>query len=203
MSKDYGIDEDGNENRILFWLRLDTWHLCDSAMLFADINPDSVQWESNIFIGLKALNNKDYLCDLSNPIPFWDSELKIFQGKYDDLHRILFNPDIEHDTPHNWIERALAKKISIPWLGFAIEQGFYEKPKQLLEVEKPISDKERETLLVIFAALAKEARIDILKTSKAGEIIASMTQQLGASIGATTIETHLKKIPQALENRAN
>lgn len=67
---------------------------------------------------------------------------------------------------------------------------------------KSLVGKERETLLVIIAALAKEANIDITKTSKAGEIIASMTQQLGASIGATTIETHLKKISQALGNRA-
>ena len=70
------------------------------------------------------------------------------------------------------------------------------------KIDKPLSDKERETLLVIIAALAKEAKVDITKTSKAGELIASMTQQLGSSIGATTIETHLKKIPQALENRA-
>ena len=74
--------------------------------------------------------------------------------------------------------------------------------KDTLEtINNPLGNKERETLLVIIAALAKEAGVDITKTSKAGEIIASMTQQLGASIGATTIETHLKKIPQALENR--
>jgi hypothetical protein len=70
------------------------------------------------------------------------------------------------------------------------------------KIEKPISDKERETLLVIIAALAKEAKIDISKTSKAGVLIAAITQQLGAPIGATTIETHLKKISQALESRA-
>ena len=63
-------------------------------------------------------------------------------------------------------------------------------------------DKERETLLVIIAALAKEAKIDITKPSSAGERIANLTQIIGVSIGATTIETHLKKIKNALENRA-
>ena len=65
-----------------------------------------------------------------------------------------------------------------------------------------LNGRERETLLIVIAALAKEAKIDITKTSKTGELIASFTQQLGANIGATTIETHLKKIPQALQSRA-
>lgn len=65
-----------------------------------------------------------------------------------------------------------------------------------------LNGSERETLLVIIAALAKEANVDIAKTSKTGVHIENMTQLIGARIGATTIETHLKKIPQALENRA-
>ena len=70
------------------------------------------------------------------------------------------------------------------------------------KIDKPLSDKERETLLVIIAALAKEAKVDITKISKAGDNIADMTQKMGVDIGATTIETHLKKIPQALQSRA-
>lgn len=65
-----------------------------------------------------------------------------------------------------------------------------------------LNGSERETLLIIIAALAKEAKIDISKISKTGDLIAVMTQQLGTPIGATTIETHLKKIPLALESRA-
>lgn len=68
--------------------------------------------------------------------------------------------------------------------------------------EKPLSNTERDTLLVIIAALAKEAKVDIEKTSKTGELIANMTQLIGTPIGATTIETHLKKINQALASRA-
>jgi len=67
---------------------------------------------------------------------------------------------------------------------------------------KPLLNIERETLLIIIAALAKEAKVDIVKTSKAGDLIANMTQLIGAPIGATTIETHLKKINQALQKRA-
>jgi len=47
VSNIYDVDEAGNENRILYWLRLDSWHLCDAAMLFADINPDSMNMVKN------------------------------------------------------------------------------------------------------------------------------------------------------------
>lgn len=66
---------------------------------------------------------------------------------------------------------------------------------------KPLNNIERETLLVVIAALAKEAGLDIEKVSKTGVLIANMTQLIGVPVGATTIETLLKKIPQALENR--
>ena len=69
-------------------------------------------------------------------------------------------------------------------------------------VDKPLSNTERKTLLIIIAALAKEVGLDVTKISKTGDLIANMTQLIGAPIGATTIETHLKKINQALENRA-
>ena len=69
-------------------------------------------------------------------------------------------------------------------------------------IDKPLIEKERETLLIIIAALAREYKVNITKTSKAGDLIANLTQILGVPIGATTIERHLKQIPQALENRA-
>ncbi len=99
---------------------------------------------------------------------------------------------------------ASSKGYQIPWLDYVSKEGFYipkkdDNVKQI--IDKPLKDNERETLLVIIAALAKEARVDINKVSKAGDLIASMTQQLGANVGATTIETHIKKIPQALQNR--
>lgn len=111
----------------------------------------------------------------------------------------------DSNPPWYYIEWAISKKYEIPWLAYAIEKGFYvPKENDVIKqvTDKPLSDKERETLLIIIAALAKEAKVDISKTSKAGDLIANMTQLIGAPVGATTIETHLKKIPQALENRA-
>jgi hypothetical protein len=68
--------------------------------------------------------------------------------------------------------------------------------------EKPMSTKERGTLLTIIAALAKEAKIDISKPSKAAGSIETLTDQLGAPVAKRTIEEHLKRIPDALERRA-
>ena len=111
----------------------------------------------------------------------------------------LSNSHPHSNPPAYYIEWALSKGLEIPWLKYAIEKGFYI-PKSA-DIEKPLLNTERDTLLVIIAALAKEAKVDIEKTSKAGSLIANMTQLIGAPIGATTIETHLKKINQALVSR--
>ena len=67
--------------------------------------------------------------------------------------------------------------------------------------EKPIERRERTTLLVIIAALAKLAKIDVAKPSSASATIESQTALMGARVAARTIENHLKRISEALENR--
>lgn len=69
-------------------------------------------------------------------------------------------------------------------------------------VEKPVERRERNTLLVILAALADMARIDLSKPSAAGATIESKTAHMGVRIAARTIENHLKRIPEALESRS-
>jgi hypothetical protein len=68
--------------------------------------------------------------------------------------------------------------------------------------EKPVERRERNTLLVVIAALADLARIDVSKPSAAGAAIESKTAQMGARVAARTIENHLKRIPEALESRS-
>jgi hypothetical protein len=68
------------------------------------------------------------------------------------------------------------------------------------EVEaKPLERRERATLLTIVAALAKLAKVDLSKPSKAAVAIESETALMGARVAARTIENHLKRIPEALE----
>lgn len=67
--------------------------------------------------------------------------------------------------------------------------------------QKPLETRERNTLLVIIAALCKEAKIDYTKPAKAAGLILGTAAQMGLTIGESTIEAHLKKIPDALETR--
>ena len=72
---------------------------------------------------------------------------------------------------------------------------------QAKEQEKPLSTKERNTLLAIIATLCHEAKIDYTKPAKAAASIQHTADSMGISIGESTIENHLKKIPDALESR--
>ena len=73
--------------------------------------------------------------------------------------------------------------------------------KDAAMVERPLSTRERNTLLTIIAALCKDAGHDFTKHAKTAGLIESTASKMGLSIGDTTIEGHLKKIPDALESR--
>ena len=68
-------------------------------------------------------------------------------------------------------------------------------------IEKPIELRERTSLLVIIAALANIAKIDITKPSKAAALIESQSNLMGARVAARTIENHLRRVSEALDNR--
>lgn len=73
--------------------------------------------------------------------------------------------------------------------------------KACLPSDKPLSNRERDTLLAIIAVLCKEAKIPYDKPAKAAGLIQSTATGMGVSIGESTIEGHLKKIPDALATR--
>ena len=109
------------------------------------------------------------------------------------------HPDM--NSPAYYICWAQNMKINIPWLKYAIEQKFYVPESKEVD-STPISSKERDTLLIIIAALAREAKFDVSRASKTADLVASVTQEMGAPISSSAIESKLKLIPQALENRA-
>lgn len=84
--------------------------------------------------------------------------------------------------------------------GGMVEPPPVEVPMDDLD-ERPVSTKERTTLLCIIAALCEDAGYDRSKTAKTAGLIVSSATRMGISIGETTIEGHLKKIPDALERR--
>ena len=109
------------------------------------------------------------------------------------------HPDM--NSPAYFIDWAQYMKINIPWLKYAIEQKFYLPESKEVE-STPISSKERDTLLIIIAALAREAGYDVSRASKTADSIERLTETMGARISSSAIEGKLKQIPQALENRS-
>ncbi len=73
------------------------------------------------------------------------------------------------------------------------------EPKPALE--RPVEQTERASLLLIIDALAKLAKIDIARPSKAAAVIASQTALMGNRVGERTIEGHLKSIPKPERGR--
>jgi hypothetical protein len=67
------------------------------------------------------------------------------------------------------------------------------------KAERPLGQRERDTLLVIIASLADLPKVDVKKHSKAALAIQSQAARMGVRVGARTIEDHLKRIPDALE----
>jgi hypothetical protein len=180
------LDSWGNEEAINYLAGIyDVTEFCDdTGRLYVHV--DTLDFESYSNQDEFSPDVKSYLKNAERYKKIWESG-----------HHAKINP------PNYYIDWAISKKFEIPWLDDAIEHGYY-KPKEIYlqqNISKPLSDKERITLLVIIAALAKEAKVDISKISKSGDLIASMTQIIGAPIGATTIETHLRQIPEALQSR--
>lgn len=75
----------------------------------------------------------------------------------------------------------------------------------LTDIESPISKelekRERVTLLILIGALAQLAKIDLRNPSKAATSIESTTVSMGARVAARTIENHLNRVTEAVEDR--
>jgi len=128
----------------------------------------------------------------------------------DNARQRMENPDIEQ------IKTDQARSILDNFAGELVEGNeawkYFEslifenltlkaKNSERQSVEKPLKTSERKSLLAIIAVLCKEAEIDHTKPAKAAGMIQSTAAIMGVSIGETTIENHLKKIPDALATR--
>ena len=80
-------------------------------------------------------------------------------------------------------------------------EALHNKDAPQMQIERPLATTERNILLTIIAALCKDAGYDITKHAKTAGLIQSTAAGMGLAIGETTIEGHLKKIPNALAGR--
>ncbi len=100
-----------------------------------------------------------------------------------------------------------ARKVSLvnfgQWavsVGIDLPPEFPGKPEAKTVVEETaLGERERTTLLVIIAALAKELRLDISQPSKTAISIEALIGKMGASVSARAIENHLNRASMAVE----
>lgn len=67
--------------------------------------------------------------------------------------------------------------------------------------ELPLNTRERNVLLSIIAVLCNRSKYDYTRAAKIAGIIKDDAEEMGIYIGESTIEGHLKKIPDALSSR--
>ena len=72
-------------------------------------------------------------------------------------------------------------------------------PKSADALDKPLGERERETLLVIIAALAKKAEIDMSHPTTAAKKIVREVELLGAKIHWQTVDNKLKQVKEVVE----
>jgi hypothetical protein len=118
-----------------------------------------------------------------------------------------------------WLRSDLEKffastSVAMPPLSGVSEADNVLKP--LLESDLPTAEsasssedsvevlgtKERTTLLCIIGTLAREARFDISRPSKAAGVLVNSAAATGVRISQRSVEEWLKKVPEALERRS-
>jgi hypothetical protein len=135
----------------------------------------------------------------------WDDEEKVFDAAAtagDAVRLKLEIPDVEPELSKlraeaNWDEGTNEIFTNLLRENAALRGG----GRRALAADRPLKERERTTLLTIIAALCKEAKIDYTKPAKAAGLIQGTAALMQVSIGETTIEGHLKKIPDALATR--
>lgn len=192
------------------WLRHDTWSADEAMLLLVGLDPVGTIIEVSESISGRKVQYVEIAYGLdaveSAPLSYLEEEggdelreLQQLTAQWRNLWSLWSSGQHQpRNSPVYYLEWARSKGYAVPWLAWA-EQN------QLVAVSRPeeksLSTKERTTLLVIISLLAKEAKIDLNKTSKAARIIAEMADCEGLQLAERTVEGHLKSISDALQRR--
>jgi hypothetical protein len=192
-----------------YWRNLREVELWQASLLSLNINPDTVQHDPDGWV--TGPHNAPYLLEESFPsAQLHDSYRKRLNLlKSNLLDQTHFTGGIVRQTaPYKSTVKLSEFAAWLELLGVPIPPELQEiaaaplqPSKGGVEDEKPLSTRERNTLLTIIAALCKEAGVDCARPAKAAGQIKNMASLMGIEIGETTIEEHLKKIPDAVATR--
>jgi len=109
--------------------------------------------------------------------------------------------------PSYYIEWAKSKRLEIKWYSWAVKNEYLSEElgpalQDVVTIEKEITPRERNTLILLIAALCQKAGIDHRSRTAAGEI-EGLTDLLGAKVTDETVRKYLDKIPGILATRGN
>jgi hypothetical protein len=211
-------------NRLHSWFKFDNWTAYEGLLILCDIDPDRIPYNTNGEPNLEELR-PEKLVDLPPSerferecIQFLDgirplarrtieiigassSEMLIFERQFLYEKRLRIwnsgNHTEKRYPPKYFINWAISKDIEIPWLDWAKSHNYYGD--KTLET-RSLSNTEKNTLLVLVAALAKQCSISPDDRNSASAI-GRMVDSLGASVTTETIRKHLDAIPEALARR--
>lgn len=195
------------------WFLHDTWSAQEGLLLLVGLDPSRMIIGQTKGISGETFDEFEYAYTLDSfevpPRSFVEKEggndiskMDLFRAHWKHLNEIWNSGSHSgRNAPAYYLAWAASKGYSVAWLDWAKAQGLLKVGQESIQEQKPMATKERSTLLTIIAVLAKEAKIDWQKTSKAAELIVSAADQDGLSLGQRTVEEHLKRIPDALERK--
>ena len=102
--------------------------------------------------------------------------------------------------PHDAV--LVVRTAALDELKARISQSSSTDTSKPSSMDKLLDTRGRTSLLIIIAALASLAKLDVSKPSQAAVSIQAEADRLEAKIGLRTIEEHLKDISDALERRS-
>jgi hypothetical protein len=208
-------------NGIIAWLRHDKWTVNEGLVLLCAYQPENVQFDENgtastedcskCKTGYERLQKSVRRLDglvLYDPTTIEvlgeesiRAENRHFLRLHADLLKVWRSGAHVEDRyyPDYFVQWALGKGYFIAWLKYARSVGYFVEPDP---EEKPFGMTERNTLLVMIAALCKKLGIDPQDKSSAKKL-ERLVDALELRKGVTdeTAKKHLDAIPEALRPR--
>jgi hypothetical protein len=128
-----------------------------------------------------------------------DFEAPLFDAMYAERSKL---PALTEQNLHKAYDSLIREHILLK-MGFdpGIDGTYNEPNSNVSEHDKPLRTTERNALLSIIAVLCDENGYDTARAAKTATIIKNRADLAGIALGETTVENHLKKIPDAITRR--
>lgn len=207
IDSDYEVSE-SMVSVLQFWLLMDLWKIAEATQILAGFDPDKTiesgtKGDHHYAVSITLFNGSlmpdpRYVDDEMPPCYCGEEDcyecgwfnatfehrqedekrLNAYLQKCKDIARLFNNPSTNPTSPTEWIERALSKKIKIPWLKWVSERGLLPadfnrkilaigKTEFIRQIDNPASDCETENPQVRRERIRARVREEEAKGTKA------------------------------------